>query len=315
MLDNLNHRLLDAKERSFRLKQAERKREQLLQRFREQERLIVQLELKLEAEQADVDKLTKLSLTNLFHTILRSKDEQLELERQQALAAALQLQEAKQALDETKACLREVGDDLTLYRNAETEYKELIKLKESTLRSMPSSSSQLTEMEEQIADQTLLVKELQESLTAGRRVLASLKDASASLEKAENWGKWDLWGGGGMISTHQKHNHVDDARTYIHNANHLMLNFRDELQDLNRRLDIYIDISETLKMADYWFDGLITDWIVQGRIRNSQEQTLKVIRSVQSVVNQLQTELSAAETELHVMNAKRNTWIEEKGSH
>ena len=33
-------------------------------------------------------------------------------------------------------------------------------------------------------------------------------------------------------------------------------------------------------MADYWFDGLIADWIVQGRINNTQSQTLSAMNKI-----------------------------------
>jgi len=310
MPNSFHLRLSDAKERLFRLQKAERRIQDLQKRSRELERLVIQLEIQLEDEQADVDKLTRMSLANLFHTILRSKNEQLELERQQALSAALKLQEAKQTLADTEADLRRTGDDLSHYRNAKREYEELLVEREAILRSSPTSSEALTEMEENIADQSMLVKELNEAWTAGRRVFSSLEDASASLEKAENWGKWDMWGGGGLVSTHLKHNHVDDAKQFIHNANHLILNFRDELADVKRSIAIEVDISSMLKMADYWFDGLISDWIVQGKIQDAQNQVLEAMHHIRTIVNQLQTEHQSANTALLEMKSKRTLWIE-----
>jgi hypothetical protein len=311
MTDTFHRQLAEAKEGKFRLNKAERRREQLQKRLREQERLISQLELELEAEQVDVDKLTRMSLTNLFHTILRSKEEQLEMERQQVLAAALKLQKAKQLYTDIESDLKRVGDDLANYRNAEREYEELMAEKESVLRSLPVSSTELAGMEEQITNQALLVKELHEAWRAGQRVLASLEDASGSLSKAEGWGKWDLWGGGGMISTHLKHNHIDDAKQFIHNANHQMHNFRDELADLQRSIKIEIETGGMLKMADYWFDGLIADWVVQGRIKHAHDQLLNAIGQVSAAVIQLHSEHSAADSALAGMKSKRTEWIEQ----
>jgi hypothetical protein len=310
MENDLNRQISDAKERLYLLNKAERKRTELTQRVFDQEHLIIKLEIELESEQADVDKLSKLSLTNLFHTILRSKKDQMDYERQQVLNVVLQLQAAQQALEATRADLVRVGDDLTANGDAERAYKKLMSLKESSLRSGSKYSTTLSTMEKELDDQAILVKELLEAWTAGKRVVASLDDASASLEKAENWGKWDLLGGG-MLTTHQKHSHVDDAKASIQNANHLMLNFQEELKDLNRGLNIQIDISGTLKMADYWFDGLITDWVVQGRIANSQSQTLKALSEVRAVVNRLQAEHATASSALSVMRSKRTSWIEE----
>jgi hypothetical protein len=80
--------------------------------------MITQLEVQLESEQADVDKLTKMSLAILFYTILRSKEEQLEAERQQALAAAMKLQEAKQALSRIEAEFVRNREELTACQSA-----------------------------------------------------------------------------------------------------------------------------------------------------------------------------------------------------
>lgn len=299
------------RERKHELTRAESRRENLLKRVREQEALIVKLEVELEMEQADVEKLTSMSLTNLFHTILRSKNEQLEMERQQVLAATLKLQEAQQSLQELKEELVEVGHLLYELSNAHEAYNQLMLKKEAALRNSPHAAHELEEMEDQISDKSLLLKEIGEALSAGRGVVSSLTYASESLEKAENWGNWDMWANGGLISTHIKHGHVDDARTSIHNANRQLRQFQKELADLQRSTDIQIDISGTLKMADYWFDGLITDWIVQGRIKNAQDQTLDGLHKVRMVVNALEADYRKAEGELFALKAKRMAWIED----
>ncbi|SFJ51669.1 hypothetical protein SAMN02799624_04849 [Paenibacillus sp. UNC496MF] len=302
-------RLAEAKERMRRLEKAQRRQEQLRGRLREKEKQIVELEMKLEAEQADVEKLTRMSLANLFHTLLRSKEEQLELERRQALAAALNLQEARQAQERLKADIVDAGDELAACANAEVEYARLLAEREALLRTS-AYAAELAEMDAQIADRSLAAKELKEALTAGRRVMTSLEDASHSLEKAEGWGNWDLWGGGGVISTHMKHEHVDAAKASMNNANHLMRSFRDELADLDRTIGVGIDISGMLKFGDYWFDGLITDWIVQKRIQEAQNQTLGALGEVRAVVNRLQSEFAAADAALQGSRTKRVAWIE-----
>lgn len=298
------------RERKHELARAEGKRAELLKRIREQEGLIVKLEVELETEQQDVEKLTRMSLTNLFHTILRSKQEQLEMERQQVLTAALRLQEAKLSLAELQEELLKTGERIAELSNAHAEYNEWMVRKEAALRNSPQTARELEEMEEQISDKSLLLKEIGEALAAGKGVMASLTDASNSLQKAENWGNWDMWANGGLISTHIKHGHVDDARNFIHHANRQLQNFHKELADLQRSTNIQIDISSMLKMADYWFDGLITDWMVQGKINNAQEQTLEALHQVRMIVNTLESDYRAAESELSTLKRNRLIWIE-----
>lgn len=155
------------KERMYELSKAERVREDLQKRMREQEALVVKLEVELEMEQEDVEKLTKLSLINLFHTILRSKEEQLELERHQELIATLKLQEAKQSLKELKEDLIEVGQRLSELSTAHHDYNQLMLKKEEALRHSPKAAYELEEMEAQISEKACCLKRLEKHCPQG----------------------------------------------------------------------------------------------------------------------------------------------------
>ncbi|WP_219835521.1 hypothetical protein [Paenibacillus sp. R14(2021)] len=305
-------RLVEAKERKHQLHKAQRRQELLRARVNEQEMAIIKLEVQLDAEQADVDKLTGMSVTNLFHTLLRSKQEQLETERQQVLAAALQLQEAKQGLIRLKEDIRLAGDEIASCMNAEQEYVRLLGEKEAALRSLPEMAQELAGMEDGIAEGSVLSRELREAVTAGTGVLSALDEALQSLNKASSWGNWDLWGGGGLISTHLKHGHMDDAKQAISEAIYRMRSFRDELEDLKQSVDIQIDISSLLKFGDYWFDGLITDWIVQKRVNEAQERAQDARTEVSRYVRKLQSELTNAESGLEGQKSRRVAWIEQQ---
>ncbi|MCM3629269.1 hypothetical protein M3194_18140 [Paenibacillus glycanilyticus] len=312
MTDSLFDRLMAAKERKYELDKAVRRQSQFRSRLNELERQMIRLELDLESEQADVDKLTKMTLTNLFHTLLRSKDEQLELERQQVLAVALKLQEAQQERDLLQQEITQAGVIITSNGNAENDYYRLFGEQEQALRSMPDKAAELITMESDITAQKAVVRELNEAFSAGRRVLASLEPAINSLDKAINWGDWDTWGNGGLISTHIKHEHIDDAKASIAAANHELKSFRDELADLKQNLNIQVDISGLLKFGDYWFDGLITDWIVQQRIKETQDRTCEAAHQVRIVVNKLQSEYKSAEGILSGLQTKRTSWMEQQ---
>ncbi len=310
MSKSFHEKLAEVKEHQLLLARAENRRKELQQTLKKNERLVSELELELAAEQEDVDKLTSLSLTNLFHTVLRSKEEQLKLERQQVLTAALKLQEAKQAVADAKAGMLEADDALRKYADAHRHYRGLMAERELELRSSPESAARMLEEEEAIADKSLLLKELNEAKRAGAQVVEALEQASDYLDKARNWGNWDLWGGGGLISTHIKHGHIDDARDWIRKAMRRMRDFQTELADLERSVAIEIDISDMLKMGDYWFDGLITDWLVQGRIRSAGEQVSDALRRLRPAVAQLERESAAADRELQAMQRRRTAWIE-----
>ena len=67
----------------------------------------------------------------------------------------------------------------------------------------------------------------------------------------------------------------------------LLNRFRTELADVKISSQISIDIEGFVKFADFFFDGLIADWVVQSRIHDSQESVDRVMGQVYSVLRKL----------------------------
>lgn len=284
---------------------------QLAQLIKKQEKHILELEVKVDMEQEDVDKLMKMSLKYLFYTILRSKEEQLSKERREVLEATLRLQEAKMNLEDYKLELNAIKTKITELSAIPKEYDELMRRKEILLRTQPGQAHILEEMEIEISKQGILQKEIKEALREGKGVISLLTDASKSLEKAEDWGNWDLWLNGGMISTFIKHDHIDDARAFIHSANRQLERFHKELADLKQTIDIQVDISGLWTLADYLLDGFIVDWIVQDKIENAQQKALDALHKLRPIVSQLESELLRVSQQIENLKQKRTSWIEQ----
>ena len=45
---------------------------------------------------------------------------------------------------------------------------------------------------------------------------------------------------------------------------------------------------ESKRLADYFFDGFVVDWMVQDRINTARRQVDEAIRRTEYIVNQLQ---------------------------
>ncbi|MFC4102327.1 hypothetical protein [Paenibacillus xanthanilyticus] len=309
MSDSVHQRLIGAKERVFRLQKAQRRKEELQKRLREQERLIMRHEMTLEAETPDYGKLLRLPVAHLFQTLLHSEEEQRKPGRRLALAAALQLQAARQLHADTEADLHQVGVDLSHYRNASREYDELTAEKEALLRTSPTFTYDLAEMDESIATQAALAKELQEACAAGRRAAASLDDVSRMLGKVERWGGWDA-PVRGFGSKPLPYNDIDEAKSHTHHAQHLLAAYRDELIEVKRTSDLGLDPDGLLRLTDEWIDGLIGDWIEHGRMLNAIDVIHRALLSVRSMVARTEAAHAAAESQLAGMKIGRLNWIE-----
>ena len=126
-------------------------------------------------------------------------------------------------------------------------------------------------------------KEIREAISAGERSLISLRAAQDQLRRAGNWGVADLLGGG-MITTFLKHQRLGEAEQSLKNAQNDLRRFESELRDVSRE---GLDISDFLAFADYFFDGIVADLMVQSKIRQAQERVNTAILRVETLVRQL----------------------------
>jgi len=70
-----------------------------------------------------------------------------------------------------------------------------------------------------------------------------------------------------------------------------------------------IDIGSFATFADFFFDGLIADWIVQSRISQSRENALRVLKQVENVKRRLERALDEAEREIERITYERQELI------
>lgn len=131
------------------------------------------------------------------------------------------------------------------------------------------------------------MKEKREAIDAGNRALRSLKEAQNNLNSAQNWGIWDMFGGG-FISTMAKHSKMDRAKQNMEEARHELKKFSRELNDVNMACHLEIETGDFLSFADWFFDGFVVDWMVQDRIKQASSQVEEAVRRVEDILQQLQ---------------------------
>lgn len=232
----------------------------------------------LHEEKDDVEKLERMSLTNLFVTMTGKKSERIEKEKQEVVEARLKWREAHQSLADVEKEMEHLEEDIQQLGDVEGEYNRLYRRKKQFLISQGErKGKRLLEISEQRSEIQAELGEIWEALEAGKMAMSALEEASKSLTSAENWGALDMLGGG-MLTTAVKHTRVDDADTAIHTAQRHLRKFANELNDLGEHYGVNIDIPGGWMVADYFFDGLIVDWFVQNRIQSSHEEVRKIRR-------------------------------------
>ena len=149
------------------------------------------------------------------------------------------------------------------------------------------AGARLTELDQRLDELESQRREVGEAISAGRSAETALSSVLNSLDSAEDWGTWDMFGGG-LLSTMAKHEHLDDAQAGIGYAQNCLSRFRTELADV-QHMDIpQVYIGEFATFADYFFDGLFADWYVQSRIHDAQRGVEAVDSRVCEALNRLQ---------------------------
>lgn len=313
MIESLDERLTEIRQNIRHKQKLEKDLLQIKGSLAVEREKYTSLNKQLLKEGRDVEKLEGLSLTGLFLTILGSKEAQLEKERQEYLAAKLRYDECRSEIEVLEGKERDTIKQLALLAGLEEKYRELLAEKEALILSAQGSQARLLlELSEELGELKANQKELQEAIEAGKHALVQLQKVQDSLGSAQRWGVWDMLGGG-LIATAVKHSRIDDARQHVHSAQQALHWFIRELKDVNPHLqaDITIDIGGFATFADYFFDGLLVDWIVQSRIKQSLNNVNDLVKGVSNTLRKLQQELHLVQNRLAKGYKKRQIIIEE----
>lgn len=290
MLTALNDQLETGRRRKL---LADKWKRHLEQSQSELEQMIQQREFwqqRLHEQQGNVDQLSEFSLTHLFVTFLGQKEDRLQEEKKALVEAKLKYDEASASVVEIEEEIRMMRTELMRLGNPDEEYRAVLAEKERVLRESASPIRKtLFEKSEQKAELRAHIKEIKEALTAGHSVLHSMERAEETLQSARHLGTWDMLGGG-IISTSIKHSRINEAKNHVHEAQRKMRTFQKELRDIEQHVHVTFETGGMLQFADYFFDGLIVDWMVQGRINKSYEQVNKQLNKIRSIIQDLSDE-------------------------
>ena len=130
-------------------------------------------------------------------------------------------------------------------------------------------------------------RETNEALLAGREALRYLNEAADCLNSAGNWGIVDLLGGG-LLTTFIKRSKMKDADELVQQARSALKRFQKELTDVENIPEFRIETGDFLTFADYFFDGIVADWLVQSKINDSRRQVENAIIKVNYIMEQLE---------------------------
>lgn len=309
-IKDINDKLLRIKAGLREKERLEKMLENAIRHKRELEVKKAELFKQLQREEKDVKKLEGMSLSNFINTILGTKWEKLDKEKEEAIAAKLKYDAVCEELNDLIEDINKLEKNIDKLKYLEYEHERLIKQKEEMVKSLNEDVAarleRITEEESSLLDR---IKELEEAIYAGNELLYSLYNVQKKLSSAGNWGLWDIFGGD-MIATMVKHSKLNEAKAEISRVQSLLRKFYRELEDVNEYVDINLNIGTFLTFADFFFDGIFSDLAVQSRIRDAESRVEDAIFKVEGIMLKLKSEKDSVIRRLEQLKKERLSIVE-----
>lgn len=304
-IENIEEKIAAASARIERRKHTESKLQQARLSLQSERKRLADARAILLREEKDVRGLETLTMASILYSLAGRKDEKIDKEKQEFLAAKLKYDQATFAVNVLEADVESMARELTKLGDPQRDLALGLRAKEQLLLSIDDSrAKELADLQEGTGRLKAWRQELQEAIAAGGHARRQLQDVIKSLESARSWGIWDMLGGG-VLAAGVKHLRIEDAKKQIHDLQQLLHKFNHELADLNE-IGIKLSIGSFQTFADYFFDGLLIDWFVQSKINNSLERAKEQLNRVDGTLQALQEKLRDTESSLANLAARRN---------
>ena len=239
-------------------------------------------------EQADVEKLECGSLATFFLNVIGKMDEKINKEKEEAYAAAVKYDAVKKELEKVEAELVAKEEEMAKLHGCEEEYEELLTLKKERMKAIGHEAmAKVFEFDQRLTYLDNQNREIDEAIEAGNIALEVTNQVLKELDSAENWGTFDLVGGG-FFADMFKYSKLDDAQSLVEKLQHHLRRFKTELSDITIDSEINVSIDGFLQFADYFFDNLFTDWSVLLRIQKSKRQVEDTKGQIINLLEKLQ---------------------------
>ena len=244
------------------------------------------------AEQKDVEDLGRLSFASIAAKLSGRGEERLEREEAEACAARMKYDAAERQLAEIRQEIAGCEAELRADQGCEARFRQVLEEKREALKLENSAAAErIIALEERLAELQSRLRELEEARSAGEDVRRRLDQVLASLGSAENWGTWDVIGGG-LLTDMMKYSRLDEAQHSMEQMQSALRRYRRELADVAA-----LHIGDFRPDGFTWtldvlFDNIFFDWSVLEQISNSRDRVEDLRRQVGRTQGQLNLEFN-----------------------
>lgn len=261
------------------------------------------LEDQLVIELEDIEDLEKMSITSVFYKVLGSQDEQLEKERQEYLTVSLKHKELKKDIEILEYEHKVISSKVQEIGGLEANLDQLKKLRLQEIMSTDDHHRrQITGIYREMDEIQGELEELKQANAAGDAALRAIGEVIKHLKDAEHWGNWDMMNKQGAYYSQMKHNAIDRATNAAQQAQHKLKIFDRELIDVNiEQTQLHIKLDGFGRFIDIFFDNLISDWVIQRKIKNALNNVESTFDKTRRYVLVIEKEMSTLQVNLEAL--------------
>ena len=130
------------------------------------------------------------------------------------------------------------------------------------------------------------IAQVNQALNLTNQLISELEQAERQLSSARNWGFLDVLGGGFIVDL-IKHSKLNNAKVSMDRVNYLLQELKRVLGGISMPGDYSMNVGGIATFADFFFDGLLADALVQAQINDVRNRVIDTINRIQDLRNYL----------------------------
>lgn len=269
------------------------------------------MDTQLDKELKDIEALQRVGVKSLFHKTLGTKEQQLEKERQEYLEMSLKYKQFKGEIDLMEYERDLLSKKLNGIEELKIRVNRLKELRKQEILSSPNleERKQFQEILHKMDVNISLEKEISEAIEQGNKSNQALINLIAFLKQAGEWGRWDMYGDNRRAG-YLKKQALDKAVRYLPQVQYQLNLFQRELRDLGEQnVSLRLDTIQMDRFKDFFFDNLISDWIIQQRIKSTLNNIEATHAHLKRIVLSLQQEMVNVKDNLKALNNQKENLL------
>ncbi len=265
-----------------------------------------ELEDELQNNYQFIQQLENFTLRGLFLKVLGDEEEQLAQERQAYLEKVLHYRDLKKSIELMEFEEEVLGQKVALADQVRLKLNALIKTRESSLmRTDPGARTRIQRIYDHIDRRERQKAQIQQIINLGYQLTTKLDRMVEYLSGTRNWGKWS------KLFSRGNPTNIDRAQEVFYQAKQLVFQLEEALDEYNdkRTAGNSYTLSLSRELARLYFESLISDWVIQGKIRNALSHVRSIRDRAQLIILSLKRERKGLDREIRALDEEKRALV------